>query len=134
MSAITDILEYIAAESAAALTAQEISLRVQFGPLPADESVSLAYASGGVDTTYQDKGISYELSVVCNSKSQDQRLALEALATIHRALTQTKTYAETDAWQICDVATESTPNYIGREERDQFLYGSSLRVRAYIKI
>lgn len=137
MSALREIIEYVVS---AAADVQDFP--VMIGPLPAPESVSVAYGSGGTDTTMLDKGVVYDLSLVVNGKSADQAGILDAIATIHQALVQTKDYPEghvdpddpssSVAWQIADISSSETPDYIGREEEDMYLYGSTLRVRAWL--
>ena len=129
MSALKDIIEYIAGEAASV-----VDYPVMMGPMPAPESVSIAYGSGATDTTFLDKGVSLNLSLLANGKSADQAGILDALATIHQALVQTKDYpSATDAsWQITDVTTAAAPDYIGREDEDMYLYGSTLTVRAWL--
>jgi hypothetical protein len=129
MSALVDIIEYVATEAAAVQ-----DFPVMMGPMPAPESVSVAYGSGATDTTFLDKGVSLNLSVVVNGKSADQAGILDAIATIHQALVQTKDYptATDGSWQVTDVTTAAAPDYIGREDEDRYLYGSTLTVRAWL--
>lgn len=130
MSAMRDIIEAVA-EAAADV----VGYPVMMGPMPAPESISIAYGSGATDTTFLNKGVSYNLSLVCNGKSADQAGILDALATIHHTLVQTKSYPEPKdkSWQITDISTAAAPDYIGREDEDMYLYGSTLTVRAWIK-
>ena len=106
---------------------------ITVGPMPADNSISIAIASGGPDATFIDKGMAYTLDLVMNGKHQSQQIVSDALHDIHQMLTQTKTYPETTTWQITNIETLTTPTYIGREENKQYLYGSSLLVRFYYK-
>lgn len=129
MSALKDIIEYVATTAAAAA-----DYPAMLGPLPVPESISVAYGSGATDTTFLDKGVSLNLSVLVNGKSADQAGILDALATIHQTLVQTKDYptATDDSWQITDITTATAPDYIGREDEDMYLYGSTLTVRAWL--
>ena len=106
---------------------------ITIGALPADNGICCAISTGAADAPFLDRGCSYELSLVLNGKHYDQQTVSDALNDIHQALTQTKTYPKTDAYQITNIETASGPTYIGREENKQYLYGSSLRVRFYFR-
>lgn len=106
---------------------------IKIGAMPADNSISCAIATGAPDATFNDKGFSYEFSLVLNGKNYDQQKVSDELNDIHQILTQAKIYPATDTFQITNIETTSSPSYIGREENKQYLYGSSLRVRFYYK-
>lgn len=101
------------------------------GPLPTGNGISLTFGSGGVETTFLQKGQCYQLYMTLNAKHTDQKLLLSTLDTIHRALTQRKVYPRTDTYQITDISTVAAPTYIDREENEYYLYGSSLLVKLY---
>lgn len=102
------------------------------GPLPPDNGISVYMASGGPDTTFLHKRIVYNFTLTLNGKHASQQTVSAALNAIHTALTTATAYPHTDAWEICDIETVALPSYLDREENKQYLYGSSLRVRAYI--
>ena len=93
----------------------------------------MAYASGAPASTFLDKSMAYQHSLVCNAKSASQQVAQEALDSIHVALTQVKTYPSGRTWQITDIETISAPSYLSREQNSQWLYGSSLRVKFFLR-
>lgn len=105
---------------------------IVIGSLPPNNGITMTLSTGSPQTTFVNKGIPYELSIVCNGKHTDAQVVSDALNGIHQALTQTKNYPSTDLYQITDIETVSAPNYIGREENNQILYGSILRVKAYV--
>lgn len=108
---------------------------IRVGALPANNGICMTFSTGNADTTFMDKGIKYNLSMVCNAKNEDAKAASDALFNIHRALTQTKTYPQTQTYQITDISTQSMPNYIETEPSTrQTLYGSALRVSVYIPV
>lgn len=106
---------------------------ILIGALPADNGICCTIAGGWPEATFIDKGMSYELSLVLNGKHQSQQVVSDTLNDIHQALTQTKTYPQTDAYQITNIETTASPSYIEREENKQYLYGSSLKVRFYYR-
>ena len=106
---------------------------ILIGALPADNGICCTIAGGWPEATFIDKGMSYELSLVLNGKHANQQTVADTLNDIHQALTQTKTYPQTDAYQITNIETTASPSYIEREENKQYLYGSSLKVRFYYR-
>lgn len=128
MSILNDILTETVA------LAQETSpyATIMIGSLPADNGITMTYGASGVNTTFQTKTICYDLDVVLNGKHSNQQTVSDTLNEIHKALTQRKTYPETEDFKIADISTTSAPSYLDREENNQWLYGSSLRVRAYV--
>lgn len=106
---------------------------IRIGALPADDGLSIAIGAGGPETTFLTKGMSYEIDCVINGKHSNAQIVSDALNDIHQALTQTKEYPQTETYQINDIATIATPDYMGREDNGQILYGSSIRVRFFYK-
>lgn len=102
------------------------------GPLPPDNGIALYMAAGSPNATFYNKRIVYDFSLTLNGKHASQQTVSAALNAIHTALTTTKNYPATENWQICDIETIALPSYLNREENNQYLYGSSLRVRAYV--
>ena len=102
------------------------------GPLPPDNGIAVYMATGTPDTTFLNKRIVYNFALTLNGKNASQQAVSAALNAIHTALTTATEYPATDNWEICDVETIALPSYLNREENNQYLYGSSLRVRAYI--
>lgn len=103
------------------------------GSLPPLDGISMAVSTGATNDTMLDKGLTQQISVVINSKSSDQQNALEWLALIHEALTMTESYPSGTNWQITNIESSELPTYIDREQNNQYLYGSAVRVYYYIK-
>ncbi len=129
MSVINDVLraviEYAQAENPYA--------DIVIGSMPADNGLSIAIGAGGANYTALDKGMSYELNLVLNGKHHNQQTVADTLNDIHQALSQRKEYLNTDEFQITDISTITAPNYIGREPNNQWLYGSSIKVKFYFR-
>lgn len=106
---------------------------VKIGSLPADNGISVFIGTGYANETFMDKGMAYELHVVLNGKHGSQQMVSDTLNDLHRYLTQLKDYPSDNDYQITDISTISAPNFIGREENKQYLYGSSLRVKFYLR-
>lgn len=106
---------------------------ITVGALPADDGICMTYATGAPSSTFLDKGMAYQRSLVLNAKNTSQQAAQEALDAIHVALTQATTYPSGEAWQITDIETIAAPSYLSREQNSQWLYGSSLRIKFYLR-
>lgn len=103
------------------------------GALPPNNGFSVAYASGGTDETYLNKNTSASMTLVFNGKNKNQQTVAQTMDAAHGALTRTKVYPQSTAFQITNISTVNAPNYIGREENNQWLYGSSLRVKFFYR-
>lgn len=114
--------------------AQEVvSDKIVVGALPPENGISMAPAAGASDITFFNKGQAMHISMVVNSKNEDQKTALDNLGKIHERLTLTEDYPSGDTWQITNIETNSTPVYLDREQNSQYLYGSSVRIDFYMK-
>lgn len=110
-----------------------VSPSIVAGALPPLDGVAMAISTGATDDTMLDKGLKQQISIVINSKSSDQQNALEWLALIHEALTMTESYPTGTNWQITNIESSELPTYIDREQNNQYLYGSAVRVYYYVK-
>lgn len=104
---------------------------VIIGSMPPDNGLSIAIASGAPDATFLTKSTAYSISVVFNGKHSNQQIVSDFLNNAHQALTQATAYPATDTYQITNIETIGAPNYIGREQNNQWLYGSSLAIKFY---
>lgn len=109
------------------------SYGIMVGPMPANESIAIAPASGAPESTSIDKGQAMVLNVVLNGKSFDQADLAKTLSEIHINLTQATEYPDDGNFQITDIRTVALPHYLGREPDNQWLYGSSLAIRYYAR-
>lgn len=106
---------------------------VKIGAMPADNGISMYVGSAGPDDVYFDKSAAFQLTLTLNAKNKDPEKASDALNNIHQALTMTKQTPACTAAQITAIETLAAPFYQGREEREQHLYSSSLRVKFYFR-
>ena len=107
--------------------------KITRGALPPDDGLAIYPAVGTPQTTFLTKKHVYDITLTLNGKHKSQQKVSGTLNEIHAALTTTKVFPTHPCWQICDIATVALPSYLDREENKQWLYGSSLRVRAFIK-
>lgn len=106
--------------------------QIVIGSMPPDNGIAMI-GDGGVVTTYRNMDADYELTIICNGKHHDQLTLASTLSKIHRLLTFRKDFPTGDDWQIYSIQSISAPRLIGREKNNQWLYGSSLRVKFYMK-
>ena len=106
---------------------------IRIGAMPADNGIGVEISTGSPNTTFMTKGMQYEFQMVLNGKNSDQELVFDTLNDIHQLLTQETVYPSTTDYQIMYIKTTATPNYIGRQENKQYLYGSALSVRFFYK-
>lgn len=106
--------------------------KVTIGPLPPNNGISISWGAGNLNT-FMDKKAAVSMSAVLNAKHTNQRMAADVLGRIHTALNMTKDYPAADNFQITNIETIGAPVYLGREENQQWLYGSSLEVKFYLR-
>ena len=106
--------------------------KITIGALPPDNGLSIALTSSRSNYCMNKNSI-VDLSAVVNGKHTNQKTVLDALSKIHTVLPRMKEYPSSDNWQITNIESISRPNYLGREQNSQWLYGSSLRIKYYIR-
>lgn len=127
MSVYSDVLQAIVN-----LINTETQQTVVIGPLPPDNGVSIAWASNAYNS-FMSRNATVDMTAVLNSKDTSQQAAMDVLGEIHTTISNMKNFPSADNYQITDITTATGPNYIGREENNQWLYGSSLRVKFFIR-
>lgn len=106
--------------------------KVTVGSMPAENGISIAWTSS-VNNTFLNKFAAVEMTAILNGKHKKQQTVADGLGDIHTALSMRKHYPISDNFQITDISTLSAPSYLGREQNNQWLYGSSLRVKFYLR-
>lgn len=105
---------------------------MNIGAMPPDDGISIAWSSGSLNT-FLNKKATVVMSAVLNCKHKNQQVAADTLGKLHTFLNMRKNYPSTDYFQITNIETIGVPVYLGREENKQWLYGSSLAVRFFLK-
>ena len=121
LNAVIDLAEQI-----------ELYSKIIISPLPPENGISIAWSSGSLNT-FMDKKAAAVMSVVLNAKNKDQEAASGVLGRLHTFLNMRKDYPAAENFQITNIATIGAPTYLGREENNQWLYGSSLEVKFFLK-
>lgn len=128
MSVYDDVLEAICELADAAQTYSDIVI----GSMPPDNGISIAWGASSLNE-FMNKNAIVTMTAVLNGKHCDQKSVSAALGEVHRVLTRRKRYPEAENFQITNISTLGAPIYIGREANSQWLYGSSLRVRFFLR-
>ena len=105
---------------------------VRIGPLPPKNGLAIAWASSSINT-FLNKCGTVQMTAVLNGKHANQKVVSDTLGRIHTYLGFKKQYPEAVNFQITDISTISAPSYLGCEENNQWLYGSSIRVKFYLR-
>lgn len=82
---------------------------------------------------FLDKNAVVEWIIALNGKNENQMIVFETLNMIHLSLTRRKKYPSSINFQIYDIDTIGSPRLIGREGNDQWIYGSLLRIKFYMR-
>lgn len=111
---------------------EELYAPIVTGSMPPSDGISIAWSSGNLNT-FLDKKAAVRMSAVLNCKNSDQELAADTLGRIHTFLNLRKEYPSAANFQITNIETTGAPVYLGREENNQWLYGSSLEVKFFLR-
>lgn len=102
------------------------------GSLPPDNGISIAWSSGSLNT-FMDKQATVEMTAVLNAKNTNAQTVSDTLGAAHVYLNRLTSYPSAENFQITNIETISPPSYLGREENNQWLYGSSLQIKFFLK-
>ena len=107
---------------------------VVIGSLPPLEGYAVSLTGGVPRATFRTLiNSDQELPVQFTGKSADQQQLAAAMESVHKALTTATALPFAESWQIYAIETTSAPQLIGREENINYIYGSSLRVKFYVR-
>lgn len=98
------------------------------GSLPPVGGVAIQQSSGNVSAPYFPRTQAIRETYVVNSKSESQHEALQMLERVHKILTKRTAYDTTNEWQIITIRTLNTPDFLGQENNECYLFGSSIEV------
>lgn len=122
---LADILGYITSE----INSLNLGMTAVIGSLPASNGIAVSFGAGSPSDEFLDRGKEHGLFVTVNDKNADQAAALNALEDVHQYFTQLKVYPPGSDYQIINIATGSSPNYLGKDANNQqWLYGSILKI------
>lgn len=120
---MTDIVDYVCD-----LIEDETGLIPVVGAMPPIEGIAVQQSSGSVVSEYLPRTALNSTTLVVNSKSTSQTTALTNLTDIHEALTKRIGYETTNGYQILSIRTVNSPTFLGQENDESYMYGSSIQV------
>ena len=115
------------------IVSQILGVQVFIGSMPPLNGYALDFEGGAPIETFRNLTTNEEMPIVFNGKNTDQQLLATNMNLVHRLLTTTKYLPFTSQWQIYAIETTSAPTLVGREENQNWVYGSSLRIKFFIK-
>ena len=105
--------------------------KVTRGSLPTGQGIVCEIGPTTMNTLYWDKNTFIPLDITLNGKHKNLQILSDAMNNIHSALTRATSYPSGVGWQITDIANNTLPQKIGREENNEWLMASSLSVKLY---
>lgn len=106
---------------------------VVIGSVPPLEGYAVGMASGAPIEIFRTLTTNESFPVLFNGKSADQGAVTIDMEKVHHLLTTSKILPFTNEWQVYAIETTASPSLIGREENQNWVYGSSFRVKYYRK-
>lgn len=104
------------------------------GAMPPVDGVAIQQSSGSVLSEYLPRTALHRTTLVVNAKNRQQDVALQNLVDIHALLTKRIAYPSTYDWQITTIRTVNSPDFLGQENDESYMYGSAVEVIWYDKI
>lgn len=102
------------------------------GSMPPENGIAMT-GYGGSNPIFLDIGSNDIMNIVVNGKNSEQQVIINQLDAVHLYLTRRKTFPQGNNWQIYAIETTASPRLIGREQNNQWLYGSSIAVKINVK-
>lgn len=113
------------------LIEEGLGLSPVVGSLPPVDGICVQQSSGSVTAEYLPRTALHRTTLVVNAKNRLQGVALQNLTDVHVLLTKRISYPSTDEWQIATIRTVNAPDFLGQENDESYLYGSSIVVDWY---
>lgn len=122
INAVCDIIE------------EELEVTPVIGAMPPIGGVAIQQSSGSVVSAYFPRTGLNRTTLVVNAKDSEQEKAMEVLVDIHKVLTKRFAYPSTEEWQIATIRTVNSPDFLGQENDESYMYGSAIEVLWYDRI
>ena len=99
------------------------------GALSTGNSLSCEIGPTSPETVWLDKNQYIPIDLTINGKHSNLQTLSDAMNKIHESLTMRTEYPVGVRWQIVDIATQTEPQVIGREQDNRWMMASALSVR-----
>jgi hypothetical protein len=104
------------------------------GALSAGNSLSCEIGPTSPETVWLDKNQYIPIDLTINGKHENLQTLSDSMNLIHESLTMMRTYPNGSGWEIVDIATQTEPQVIGREQDNRWMMASALNVKVETKL
>lgn len=103
--------------------------KITRGALGTGDSLCCEVGPSSPDYIWLDKNQFISLDLTINGKNSNLQTLSDAMNLIHENLTMMFDYPSGDKWQIVDIATQTEPQIIDREQDNSWMMASSLLIK-----
>ena len=104
------------------------------GALSTGNSLSCEIGPTNPETVWFDKNQYIPIDLTINGKHENLQTLSDSMNLIHESLTMMRTYPNGSGWEIVDIATQTEPQVIGREQDNRWMMASALNVKVETKL
>lgn len=106
---------------------------VVIGSLPPLNGFAVSFAGGFSRAVFWPLTSDQELPIQFTGKGANQQELSDLMDVVHISLTTAQNLPFAKDWQVYAIETTSAPQLIGREENQNYIYGSSFRIKFYAR-
>ena len=99
------------------------------GALGTGDCLSCEIGPTSPEAVWLDKNKYIPIDLTINGKHSNLETLSDTMNLIHENLTIMRTYPNGSEWEIVDIATQTEPQVIGREQDNRWMMASALSVR-----
>jgi hypothetical protein len=99
------------------------------GALGTGDCLSCEIGPTSPEAVWLDKNKYIPIDLTINGKHSNLETLSDTMNLIHENLTMMRTYPNGSEWEIVDIATQTEPQVIGREQDNRWMMASALSVR-----
>ena len=99
------------------------------GALGTGDSLSCEIGPTSPEEIWLDKNKYIPIDLTINGKYSNLETLSDTMNMIHENLTMMRSYPNGSEWEIVDIATQTEPQVIGREQDNRWMMASALSVR-----
>jgi hypothetical protein len=99
------------------------------GALGTGDCLSCEIGPTSPEAVWLDKNKYIPIDLTINGKHSNLETLSDTMNLIHENLTMMRSYPDGSEWEIVDIATQTEPQVIGREQDNRWMMASALSVR-----
>lgn len=111
------------------IDALSLFAKITRGALGTGDSLTCEIGPTSPETVWLDKNQYIPIDLTINGKHSNLQTLSDAMNLIHENLTMMTDYPTGNKWQITDIATQTEPQVIGREQDNSWMMVSALLVK-----